>query len=265
MDLLWVTDPHLNFLSRRQQRRFGKQLSEHGDALVVTGDIAENPTLVKCLRDLAGSYGKPVYFVLGNHDFYKGSFEETKALARGISGKSLHWLTEAGIIELNSTTALVGHDGFYDGRYGTPLNDWGNPGFVMSDWTYIKDFKGLHIQALIHEVDALGQQAAEDVRPLLNEALVKYETVVVATHYPPYREATWHKGKMSDPYAMPWFSCKAMGDMLFRAALDHPDRKIIVLCGHTHSPGVCQIHDNLTVYTGQSEYDRPQVSGLLKF
>jgi predicted phosphohydrolase len=130
MKLLWVTDPHLNFLSRRARQRFGRALAAHGDALLVTGDIAESPSLVRILRDLAGSYAKSVYFVLGNHDFYGSSIVRTGQLAAEISGRRLHWLTRAGAVRLSEETALVGHDGFYDGRNGTPLNDWGNLTFI---------------------------------------------------------------------------------------------------------------------------------------
>jgi 3',5'-cyclic AMP phosphodiesterase CpdA len=262
MDLLWITDPHLNFLSRRAQQRFGRVLSRYGDALLVTGDIAESPTLVRSLRDLGGSYGKPVYFVLGNHDFWGGTFEVGRALARSVSGKRLHWLTEAGVVPLTSDTCLVGHDGFYDGRNGRPLNECGNPTFIMRDWAEIGELKGLHIAALLDTLRTLGEQAAAEAELVLEKALTRYRTVLFATHYPPYREASWHLGQQGDPEAVPWFTCRAMGDMLLRVSGNHPDRKIAVFCGHTHSPGKFVAADNLQIFTGISDYGRPQVSGL---
>ena len=52
-------------------RRFCHSVNEHADALVVTGDIAESPTLRSALTSLATLTERPVYFVLGNHDFYR--------------------------------------------------------------------------------------------------------------------------------------------------------------------------------------------------
>jgi len=38
-----------------------------------------------------------------------------------------------------------------------------------------------------------------------------------------------------------------MGDMLLASAEEAPDRQILVLCGHTHSPGIVDILPNLRV------------------
>jgi hypothetical protein len=51
----------------------------------------------------------------------------------------------------------------------------------------------------------------------------------------------------------------AVGDALREAASRFTDRRITVLCGHTHSPGEVKISDNLLVLTGGAEYGRPAV------
>src|SRR5206468_12511923 len=86
--LAWVTDPHLNFLAPDGVAEFCADLAAAGpDAVLVGGDIGEAPNLEHYLRVLDWSVECPVYFVLGNHDFYRGSVRDVRArvaeLARG--------------------------------------------------------------------------------------------------------------------------------------------------------------------------------------
>jgi hypothetical protein len=46
-------------------------------------------------------------------------------------------------------------------------------------------------------------------------------------------------------------------------ASGHPDRRILVLCGHTHSAGVHDHAPNLRVLTGAAVYGKPDVAKLL--
>jgi Icc protein len=45
---------------------------------------------------------------------------------------------------------------------------------------------------------------------------------------------------------------------------DHPERKMTVLCGHTHSSGVARILDNLVVLTGGAQYGKPALQQVLE-
>ena len=56
-------------------------------------------------------------------------------------------------------------------------------------------------------------------------------------HVPPFREACWHQGRISDDLWRPPFSCKAVGEALVEAMEAHPGREMTVLCGHTHGAG----------------------------
>jgi 3',5'-cyclic-AMP phosphodiesterase len=38
-----------------------------------------------------------------------------------------------------------------------------------------------------------------------------------------------------------------------------PDRRMTVLCGHTHGHGTARILPNLAVITGGAEYGRPEI------
>ena len=87
MKLAWATDVHLNFLTTMARRRFLEPIREQADALVVTGDIAESNSLGAMLMVMDSLVGRPIYFVLGNHDFYKGSVAGTRsAVAEMIHG-----------------------------------------------------------------------------------------------------------------------------------------------------------------------------------
>jgi hypothetical protein len=44
----------------------------------------------------------------------------------------------------------------------------------------------------------------------------------------------------------------------------HPDRRMTVLCGHTHSPGEAQILPNLQVLTGGAVYGAPTVQRIFE-
>ena len=44
----------------------------------------------------------------------------------------------------------------------------------------------------------------------------------------------------------------------------HPDKEMLVLCGHTHGAGEAQILPNLRVLTGNAEYGKPVVQQMLE-
>ncbi len=85
----------------------------------------------------------------------------------------------------------------------------------------------------------------------------------MATHIPPFREAAWYKGRPSADDFLPFFSCKAVGDVLLDTAKSHPACQILVLCGHTHGGGEIQVLENLRVMTGQAEYGKPRIEAIL--
>ena len=106
----------------------------------------------------------PIYFVLGNHDFYRGSVVGTRsALAEMISGSEhLVYLSQAGVVELTPSTALVGHDGWADARLG----DFDGSEVILNDFLLIdelrcwRDHHTLDKPALRQALQALGDEAA---------------------------------------------------------------------------------------------------------
>jgi predicted phosphohydrolase len=258
-----VTDIHLNFLAASANEAFCQALADQmADAVVVTGDIAEAPSLESLLVVLAAELKTPIYFVLGNHDYYRSSVREVRAAMKGISERSpwLTYLPDAGVVELSRDVALVGVDGWSDGRFGDYL---GSP-VMLNDYLLIGELAGLGKAARLEKLKRLGDAEAEALRGPLHEALGRYRRVLVATHVPPFKEACWHEGRISNDDWLPHFSCRAVGEVLRAAAHAHPTKKIRVLCGHTHGAGSAEILPNLKVMTGAAEYGEPRVQGVLE-
>src|SRR4051812_312264 len=127
MKLAWLTDVHLNFLDPADAEEFFRVVAEvPSDTILLSGDIGEAPDVCLLLNALDTAVRRPVYFVLGNHDFYRGSIaavrRDVRALCSACPG--LHWLPGDGVVPLTADTCLVGHDGWGDGRYG---DYWGSP------------------------------------------------------------------------------------------------------------------------------------------
>lgn len=115
MRVAWLTDIHLNFIGNDRIEAFCRELSfAKPDAILIGGDTGEAANVGGYLQRLEASLSVPIYFVLGNHDYYGGSLTAVrKELADIIhQSKRLCWLLSAGIVELTAETGLVGHDGW---------------------------------------------------------------------------------------------------------------------------------------------------------
>jgi len=55
-----------------------------------------------------------------------------------------------------------------------------------------------------------------------------------------------------------------VGDVLKRVMEEHPDSKMIVLCGHTHSQVEVDILPNLHVKTAGAEYRNPKIEDIFE-
>ncbi len=70
MRCAWATDIHLNFVDERHRFSFAESVLSHNpDILLLGGDLAEAETVVSYLQELEDWIQKPIYFVLGNHDY----------------------------------------------------------------------------------------------------------------------------------------------------------------------------------------------------
>lgn len=258
MKLIWVTDIHLNFVNSAELNAFCHKITAlNPDAVLIGGDIAESGSLISILILLEEEIQCPIYFVLGNHDYYCGSIYEVRAQIQKISNNSsnLNYLTNNGIVKLTSDTCLIGHDSWADGRNG----DYLNSSVRLNDYVLIKELANLDKQARLKKLNQLGDEAASFFREQLAIALPEYQHILVVTHVPPFAEACWHEGNLSNDDFLPHFCCRATGEVFVELMKEYPDKNLTVLCGHTHSAGVAQILPNIIVRTGQAVYRHPDI------
>jgi Icc protein len=253
--LAWATDIHLNFV-HGDVRPFCDVLrsaAPHG--LLITGDISEAETLERELMSLDRALWLPTWIVLGNHDFYGGSIAAVRAAVAGFCHNSrwLHYLPAEGVVRLDGETALVGHDGWADGRLG----DYAGSTVVLNDYLMIADFAGLGAERRLQRLQRLGDEGAAHFRRVLPQALARHRQVIVATHVPPFPEACTHAGKIADAAHLPHFTCAAAGEVLVDIMRARPERHMRVLCGHTHDRSSTRILPNLLVKSGGASYGNP--------
>lgn len=260
MRLAWLTDIHLNFLGTQQIETFLQTIAaQQPDALLITGDIGEAPSWADYMQRMGDTLACPIYFTLGNHDYYHGHIEPVRRQAAQLTAAHprLHWLPACGSVGLTHDVALVGHGGWGDAGNGDLLRS----SMWLNDYRLIRDFARLNKRALRDQLQALGREAADHLQAAVSAALATHNQVIVGTHVPPYLQAAWHAGRTPDassPYA-PHFTCRAVGDTLLNLAMAYPNKRITVLCGHTHGQGSVQMKPNLQVITGGATYGLPTI------
>jgi 3',5'-cyclic-AMP phosphodiesterase len=256
MRLAWTTDLHLNFVSEAGVRTFAASLAGF-DGILVGGDTGEANGVLRYLDLLAEGSGRPIWFVLGNHDYYGGSIGDMRRATRQRSRArdDVTWLPDAGVVHLTDDTALVGHGGWGDGRAG----DLAGSDVLLNDFLLIEELRRIPPEDWGPGLARLGDDAADRLRPIVEEAAAGHRGVIVLTHVPPFGRACWHDGRISGDDWQPFFVCEAMGQMLVDVFERFPDCHGTVLCGHTHSAGQVSILANLDVRTGGARYGHPRV------
>jgi Icc protein len=261
--IVWLTDIHFNFLRDRQVTEFLISVAEsRPDAVLIGGDVGEATDVCHYLDRIHELIAAPTYFVLGNHDYYRGSIAEVRQRVASFCAERprLHYLTVAEVEPLAPHVGLVGHDGWADGRAG----DYPRSLVGMQDYRLIAELSGHGKQARWEVLKSLGDEAAAHIRRVLPLAFARFDDVVLLTHVPPLREACWHDGQISNDQWAPHFTCLAMGEAILEIAAAHPDKRLTVLCGHTHGHGEVQPLPNLQVITGGAEYGHPVIQRVLE-
>ena len=260
--IAWLTDIHLDFLDAHEIDAFCSGVAHSGtDAVLLGGDISNAPGIREHLLLLERHLQRPIYFVLGNHDFYGSSIVGIRSIAASLARDSrwLHWLPNVGIAELTENTGLLGHGGWADGRLGNAARSE----VLLNDYLYIDEFIGLSQQARFARLNALGDECADYLRGVLPAAVESFRHLLLLTHVPPFRVSCWHEGRIFDDEFLPHFACRAVGDVLVETMQKHPECDLTVLCGHTHSPGEAIILPNLLVRTGGAVYGSPCIQELI--
>ncbi len=259
MRIAWATDIHLNFLDAAAIAAFGERVRDlQPDLFVVSGDIAEAPSVCPLLRQLAEHAKLPAHFVLGNHDFYDGEVAIVRQMVQALEPNVGIWLPAAQPISLGANTVMIGADGWGDARLGNPMGTR----LRLNDFLMIYDLRSTSWAELVWKLRARGDAEAQTAREAFARIPAETKHVLFVTHVPPFRSACWHDGVASNDEWLPFFTCKAMGDLLLEIAQTRPALQITVLCGHTHSDGEVRICDNLHVRTGGAEYGAPTAEVL---
>ncbi len=265
---MWLTDIHLNFLKLEERKKFYKSLIEKkADSILISGDIADALTITDILFEMLKYTKKPIYFVLGNHDYYHGSIMNVREEIMNIclSNPLLNWLPHSKVVKLNKNTALVGSDCWADGRYG----DYINSPVVLNDSVLINELFISSLGGKTSLLDSMKKLADDDAELLMQNIelainLQQPKKIIILNHVPPFRENCFYEGKMSSDDFLPFFSSKITGDMLLKVAKQHLKVKFEVLCGHTHHYSCHRPLDNLIIKCGNAEYLNPEIQSIIE-
>jgi len=274
MKLAWATDIHLDCVSDvfEAVRRL-KESSDRCESFVISGDISISPMLISHLQALDDILDVPVYFVLGNHDYYLSNIEMTR---RKVSDACrnftyVRYLGALQHIKLENRVSMVGSDGWYDGHNGNPFASQ----FVMNDWIKIENFlpaikstfggKMIDKNVVLGIARELSASSASKVVSGIKSCINFSEHIIIVTHVPPFAQScVSSKFEGADSREVtPWYTSKIMGDTILSAARAYPNKKFTVLSGHTHGNFEGNILNNLTVKVGKSEYGNPSVAGFI--
>ena len=262
--LSWVTDIHFNFISAVEQLDFCQKIQqENSSGVLVGGDIGEALSICNYLTMMAEIISKPIYFVLGNHDFYHGSIGRVRENVRKLVCRypHLHFLPDKNPIELSSVTVLLGCTAWADGRNG----DFFLSPVRLNDFTLISELQELEPVLLYNRLNMLGDDDAVLLDGVLPGVMQKYREVIILTHVPPFDKACWHEGNVANSDYLPHFSNSGVGQVIVKVLDNHSNCSIRLFCGHTHSPGVVQIRPNLEVITGGAKYYQPELQTPVEF
>jgi predicted phosphohydrolase len=274
MKLAWATDIHLDCVGNVEQHLSALSLAAHRcDAVILSGDISVGPSITTHLRMLEDALEKPIYFVLGNHDYY---FSDIMGTRRSVVDACKfmsypRYLGNVPFIKLDKKTALVGSDGWYDGFNGNVETS----DFIMNDWLRIEDFRPvvkampgrtiLDLPLILKISRAICHASVSHVIKGIKAVAENVENIIVVTHVPPFAES-YRSEKYKDfspSNVMPWYTSKMMGEMLLTAAKTYPHIQFTVLSGHTHSSFEGKILSNLSARVGNSQYGTPQIAGYI--
>lgn len=234
------------------KRRFIDRItSMNADGLIITGDVSNGLWLESDLRYLAEHHPKPIYFVLGNHDYYwryMGSVQNDVArLCKEYS--NLVWLTNNDPQALAPGVSLVGHEGWFDANCGDrDMTWWAFDRLLNFDFWRIGD----HVDQ-IYQWRQMAIASADSIEKKIEKALENSQLVYVATHFPPWKEASRAEGKLLEKLWYAYNTNVELGVRLEKIA-EKTSSQIIVLAGHTHMACNLSVTKNLTCRVAPSSY-----------
>ncbi len=275
MSCVWITDIHLNFIPDPAKREeFYTTLKDY-DCVLISGDIGHANSFARYLKEMYVSINnRPIYFVLGNHDYYGSDVQTVRKIATNITNdfdtnNNIIYLTTSPIfIQIKPGKFICGVDGWADGRAG----NYAQSKIVLNDSIMIEDLKYASIiggkSVLKYKMQSLADTDTFHLENDIEQIIAEYEQavteIVILTHVPPFRETCLYLGKQSGEDFIPFFCNVGLGNMLMNKALLFPNIKFTVLCGHTHGPvGPYYKLQNLKVIVGGGQYKYPEIAGVI--
>lgn len=162
-------------------------------------------------------------------------------------------------VSLSNKIALIGHDGWYDGR--DPLTWW----VFCYDWFLIKDFWKLKgNSARFNKVQEQTELAAKFLEKALLKALETHTTIYLLTHFPPWPEDRPSWKNLVNRFWRPYNSSKVISETLERIMSQFPQKNLIVLAGHTHIQREEQITNNITLKVGKAKNGSPVIQEIFE-
>lgn len=273
--LAWISDCHFDHLRDQEVLNFITEVESQCDMVTISGDIAHYPTTNKYMN----MFTKPVYYVLGNHDYYGGYYLKVRS---NVTAKT--YLTYSNGCLLSDRTAIVGVDGWADARAGditksyVRLNDSThnetlrfaldrvharyaekyNNNTDYSKWMSARWKAGQKV--LARKMSELSDADTELLVKQLDNILSNEDVnhIIVVTHVPPFEQACVYEGRITGPNFLPFYCNAGLGDTLKNYIRKYYNVKFTILCGHTHNYCLYSIYENMDLRVAKAIYGMPR-------
>lgn len=252
MKWVWWSDMQLHVMNRAARFALYQQVIDAGaDGVWLSGDMFEEHRARVILLELTRAVGVPTYFVLGNRDYYHSGVKEmharvSYALRRE---KRLHWLTHESGWMLTEECALVGVDGWADGRLGSKFEGLA----IQEDRHRIHDLYRAYMSgkpSLMAKMQAMADQDASRLQRQLANVFAHHcpKQVFVLSHIPPMLADV----RCGDEDLLPFYASLVLGEALVQVAEAQPMTTFKVLCGALGDHHMCQMQlcGNVLVHMG---------------
>lgn len=259
-----ATDTHFNLISDEKFDLFIKEtkhLKEEIDFLIFSGDISEYSWEEK-LKKIAKKTEIPIYFILGNHDYYGSSITRTNERLKKYSETKLLqepvWLSDVEGVDCGSFM-LIGHENWWDGGYTNQYTTWLDNAIMFQDYSLIKEISEKTIEERFLELTKQAQLSTNEIIRKLKNAFKTHDNVILITHVPPFKENCTHFGIQMTQNWLSHFSCRVLGDALTFVMQNEPEEKsLVVFSGHTHEETLYEPLKNLKSLTTKAKLFKPK-------
>jgi 3',5'-cyclic-AMP phosphodiesterase len=255
-ELVWLSDLHADGLQSDFSAHVEGLRQQAPEGILITGDISNATQLEEHLMILA-KLSCPIFFVLGNHDFWNGSFAGVTSLVRSVCSRNsnLFFLERHGLVPLGEGVVMMGCQGWGDGRAGL-----GEKSPVTSrDRDSIKDFANKPRERYFEQLRSLGQASVAGLPKQARSAFERADHLILATHVPPFVPSA-----LRTPEQLPYYVNMALGRRILGIARRFPGKRISVYCGHTHRSCTYQPLPNVIVRVAEATNGIFQIAGRIR-